>query len=176
VPRPAPVASSSWHTPSHGDPTPATGSRPSHGLCPSLTSRLGGHPPPTDTPTRHLISHGLPAQTSNHDSPGWGPSPQGVRQERATLPQYHAPRRYTSSSRQEPVRAPRGKDHGKPLAAPVGGEGSRGNTLLPSARGSMGFDSPGQLTTPSYPDPRHQHQHLPTGMPHGRKFTGKLPT
>jgi len=135
-----------------------------------LTSRLGGHPPPTDTPTRHLISHGLPAQTSNHDSPGWGPSPQGVRQERATLPQYHAPRRYTSSSRQEPVRAPRGKDHGKPLVAPVGGEGSRGNTLLPSARGPMGFDSPGQLTTPSDPDLHHQHQHLPTGMPHGRKF------
>ena len=34
----------------------------------------------------------------------------------------------------------------------------------------MGFDSPGQLTTPSDPDLRHQHQHLPTGMPYGRKF------
>jgi hypothetical protein len=121
-------------------------------------------------PTRHPHQPRAPRPISNHDSPGWGPPPQGVRQDRATLPQYHAPRRYTSPSRQEPVRAPRGKDHGKPLAAPVGGEGSRGNTLLPSARGPIGFDSPGQLTTPSDPDPRHQHQHLPTGMPHGRKF------
>ena len=139
---------------------------------PGLTPRPGPAAMllPRTAPTRHSHPPWAPGPSTNHDSPGWGPSPQGVRQERATLPQYHAPRRYTSSSRQEPVRAPRGKDHGKPLVAPVGGEGSRGNTLLPSARGPMGFDSPGQLTTPSDPDLRHQRQHLPKGMPHGRKF------
>jgi hypothetical protein len=133
---------------------PSWRSRPSHG----------------HLPTRHPHQPRAPRPISKHDSPGWGPPPQGVRQDRATLPQYLAPGRHTSPSRQEPVRAPRGKDHGKPLAAPVGGEGSRGNTLLPSARGSMGFDSPGQLTTPSHPEPRHQHQHLLIGMPYGRKF------
>ncbi len=60
-----------------------------------------GHPP-----TRHPHLPRAPRPISKHDSPGWGPQPQGVRQDRATLPQYHTPRRYTSPSRQEPVRAP----------------------------------------------------------------------
>jgi hypothetical protein len=128
---------------------------------------------PRTAPTRHSHLPRAPRSNSNHDSPGWGPPPQGDRQDRTTLPQYHVPRRYTSPSRQEPVRAPRGKDHGKPLEAPVGGDGSRGNTLLPSARGSFGCDSQGQLTTPSNPDPLGHaidQQPLPGGMPHGRKF------
>jgi hypothetical protein len=124
---------------------------------------------PRTAPTRHSHLPRAPRSNSNQNSPGWGPPPKGDRQDRAsamTLPQYHVPRRYTSPSRQEPVRAPRGKDHrgpcrdGKPLEAPVGGDSSRGNTLLPSARGSfkLGCDSEsqGQLTTPSNPDPSHR--------------------
>jgi hypothetical protein len=52
----------------------------------------------------------------------------------------------------------------------VGGDGSRGTTLLSSARGSMGFDSPGQLTTPSIIIYATVQQPLLGGMPYGRKL------
>jgi hypothetical protein len=131
---------SSWHSPL------AWGSESGHYLTslprtePSLTPRPGGRAPPMDSPDASLPP--AMGSNSNRDSPGRGPPPQGDRQDRATQPPYHAPRRHTSPSSQEPDRAPRRKDHSKPLEAPVGGDGSRGTTLLPSTRGSMGFDSP----------------------------------
>jgi hypothetical protein len=120
---------------------------------------------PRTAPTRHSHLPRAPCPNANHASPCWGPPPQGDRQDRATQPPYHAPRRHTTPSRQETGRAPRGKDHGKPLVAPVGGDGSRGTTLLPSARGSMG-----QLTTPFIAIYAIVQQPLPGGMPYGRKF------
>ncbi len=160
--------------------TPLTGPR----VCPWLTSlprtesrinapgRLGGHAPTTDrAPTRPTQPARAPRPKSNVDSPSWGPPPIGDWQD---LPQFHAVE-LSSPSRQEPGRAPCGKDHGKPLEAPVGGEGSRGTTLLPSlpsARGSLGFDFPGQLTPPSILISTTDPQPLPGGMQYGRKFDG----
>ncbi len=93
-------------------------SRPSHGLSPTPTPRLGGYAPPYGQPRRVTPNlQGLPALNSNVDSPSWGPPPQGDRQDRATLPQYHAAeavhkaletRSWPSPSRQGPRQAPRG--------------------------------------------------------------------
>ncbi len=52
----------------------------------------------------------------------------------------------------------------------MGGDGSRGNKLLPSARGSLGFDSPGQLATPSIHIHAIDPQPLPGEMQYGRKL------
>jgi hypothetical protein len=97
-------------------------SRPSHGLSPTLTLRLGGYAPPYGQPRRVAPNlQGLPALNSNADSPSWGPPPQGDRQDWATLPQYHAAeavhkpletRTWPSHSRQGPLQAPRGSRAG----------------------------------------------------------------
>jgi hypothetical protein len=103
--------------------------------------------------------------------PSRGPPPPGDRQDRATLPPYHVDeavhkpleaRTCPSPSRQGPRQAHRGS-HGR--------RRQRGNTPLPSARGPMGFDSPGQLLqSPLHSCRDHRSASLSGGMPHGRQL------
>ncbi len=120
--------------PSHGAPSPATSSRPSHGLSLTLTPRPSSHGQPQRvTP----ICQGLPAQIPITIVPAGDLRHKAIG--RIGLPRpsttcrggTQAPRdslERERDKRQEPGGAPGGKDHGEPLEAPVGGDGSRGNT------------------------------------------------
>ena len=150
VPRLAPVAPPSWHAPSHGDPTSATGSRPSHGLRPSLTSRLGGHVPPTDTSRRVIpISQGLPAQFPNMIVPAGDLRPKAFG--RIGLP-------CPSTSRPGDTQAPRDKNLSEPLEARTTASPSRLPWAVKAAE-----------VTPCCPPPGDQWGSIPQGsspLPH----------